>query len=408
MIATLVAASSASATNGYFRHGYGTQSKGMAGIAAPLPLSSLVVATNPAGLYYVGNRYDADLAAFSPRRSYTIDGSPSGYDGTFGLTPGKVSSDKKLFLIPSLSASWLVGDGNSVGIGMYGNGGMNTTYDTGTYHGSAPTGVDLSQLFVTGTLARELAPGHAVGISGILAYQWFEATGLEAFGMFSADATALSNNGKETSAGYGLRLGYLGEVIGGVRVGGSYQTRIIMGEFDKYSGLFAEAGDFDIPANWASGIAVAATPRLTLAAEVQQVLYSGTRSVGNPLDPAAFTQGVLLGMDNAPGFGWEDMTTIKLGGQLQARPDLALRAGYSYGEQPIPESEMMFNILSPGVIEQHVTAGFSKMVGEYEVSAALMHALSGTVDGPNPMEAPGQQSIELEMRQWEFELGLAF
>ena len=33
-------------------------------------------------------------------------------------------------------------------------------------------------------------------------------------------------------------------------LGLSYQTRIFMSEFDKYAGLFAGQGDFDIPSNY--------------------------------------------------------------------------------------------------------------------------------------------------------------
>ena len=85
------------------------------------------------------------------------------------------------------------------------------------------------------------------------------------------------------------------------------------------------------------------------------------------------------------------------------------RAGYSYGSQPIPEKEVLFNILAPGVIEQHLTLGFSKLVnGTQELRLALIRAFSKNVKGPNPLEVPGQQTIELTMDQWELELGWSF
>jgi len=37
-----------------------------------------------------------------------------------------------------------------------------------------------------------------------------------------------------------------------------------------------------------------------------------------------------------------------------------------------------------------------------------MSALSNSVTGPNPLEAPGQQNIEIKMDQWEIELGFSF
>ena len=220
----------------------------------------------------------------------------------------------------------------------------------------------------------------------------------------------LSDNGHSYSSGFGARVGYLGEIIPRVHIGASYQTKMFMTEFDDYAGLFAEAGDFDIPANWSAGIAIEATSNLILAADVQQIFYSDINAVGNPMDPmGTFQQGIFLGADNGAGFGWEDMTIIKVGMEWEGIPEMPFRVGYSYGEQPIPESETMFNILAPGVIEQHITFGFSrKMCKGREISFAIMHALNKNVTGSNPMEAPNQQMIDLEMNQWEFSIGFAF
>ena len=82
-----------------------------------------------------------------------------------------------------------------------------------------------------------------------------------------------------------------------------------------------------------------------------------------------------------------------------------LRGGYSYGAQPVPESEVLFNILAPGVIEHHVTAGLTKELGPKKAfHASIMKALSTSVTGANPLEVPGRQKITLTMSQWEFEL----
>jgi long-chain fatty acid transport protein len=115
-----------------------------------------------------------------------------------------------------------------------------------------------------------------------------------------------------------------------------------------------------------------------------------------------------LGADAGSGFGWQDMGTIKAGLQFRTEGGWTWRGGYSYGEQPIPESEMLFNILAPGVIEQHITAGFTKAFGTQEFSLAIMRGLSKTISGPNPLDPPANQSIDLEMNQWELELSWSF
>ncbi len=421
------------ATNGYFRHGYGMQYRGLAGAGAALYLSPLGVATNPAVLSFLGSQLDIGFSLFNPNREYTVTGNPSGFPFTFPLTPGTVESDSKLFLIPTVGISYSLQGGNALGLAIFGNGGMNTdypvkTFDTPQLSFEPPTGVDLSQLFVAATYARRFGKNHAVGISGIFVFQRFRAEGLFAFGGFSSDPSKLTNNEHSNSTGFGARIGYLGE-FGVLSVGGSYQTKFSMSEFDEYAGLFAEQGGFDIPATWTAGIAVKASPKVTLAADIQQIMYSDIASVGNPLDlqnnppfvpnpnpnpndPNTFflpNQNFKpLGDPNGWGFGWDDMTVVKFGVQLEVAPEFMLRGGFSTGGQPIPESEVMFNILAPGVIENHITLGLSAPVSDkVKFNFAFMHALSKSVTGPNPFEAPNQQQIELKMNQFEADLGVS-
>lgn len=105
VFASLCISASASATNGYFSHGFGTQSKAMAGAGVALSLDSLAPATNPAGLLDVGDRRDIGLGYFSPDRGYDITGGPTGacmnaQQCTFAVGPEALRSDKKFFLVP--------------------------------------------------------------------------------------------------------------------------------------------------------------------------------------------------------------------------------------------------------------------------------------------------------------------
>jgi len=402
-----VAASPVFATNGYFSDGYGTHYKGMAGTGAALHLDSLAPATNPAAMAFLSPRFDASLALFNPNRSYDVIGNPSGYPGTFGLTPGEVESDSRYFPVPAFGANWSAGENGAFGVALYGNGGMNTNWPTATFYAGSPAGVKLSQMFVAPTYAVRIADKHGLGVTAIGAVQWFKAEGVGSFAPFSSAPTKLSNNGNSYAYGGGVRVGYLGEWSKHFSVGASYQTKVWMSRFDQYAGLFAQQGGFDIPANWVAGIAIKPTDNVDIAVDVQQVLYSGVASVSNPLLPNLMQ--AALGTDGGAGFGWKDMTTVKGGAQLRAGEGWTWRAGYSYGKQPIPTSEVLFNILAPGVMEQHLTFGFSKLVKEtQEISLAVMRAFPKKVTGPNPLEVPGLQSIQLQMNQWDFELCWSF
>jgi long-chain fatty acid transport protein len=115
----------------------------------------------------------------------------------------------------------------------------------------------------------------------------------------------------------------------------------------------------------------------------------------------------LLGNDDGAGFGWQDILVVKAGAQWQSSENLTWRAGYSWNDQPIPDTEVMFNILAPGVEQHHITGGLSYVLKErHDLSFALMYSPSNTVTGKNPLDPA--QTIELEMSEWELVLGYAF
>ena len=406
LLGVLVAAEPAGATDGYFANGYGTNYKAMAGAGVALYLGTQAPATNPAAMVFLGQRYDVGIELFNPNRQFSVTGSPSGFPGTFGLAPGTVDSGSSYFAVPAIGANWKVGENGTFGLTAYGNGGMNTDYANPVF-GVAPAGIDMSQMFLAPTYAYKLAPRHAVGISAILAYQRFEAKGLQAFGSFSSDPSSLTNNDHASSYGAGLRVGYLGELTPWLSVGASYQSRINMGTFDAYSGLFAEKGGFDIPQTVTGGVAVKPRDKVTVALDVQWINYESVKSVANDFLPNLGLS--RLGANNGAGFGWHDMTIYKAGVQYEANRDWVLRAGYSYGHQPIRDNEVLINILAPGVMEQHVTAGLTRLIKKGQaLNLAIIRAIPKSVLGPNNLEAPNQQSIELRMDQWEFDVSYSF
>jgi long-chain fatty acid transport protein len=350
-IAALIAiaglSTSAFATNGYFSHGFGIKAKGMGGVGIALPQDGLAAATNPAGMVMVGNRTDFGVDWFRPIRSTEITGLGK-FDG----------SDTKNFLIPEFGYNRMINPNLSLGVSVYGNGGMNTDYGDGIPALFGPfgkLGVNLMQLFIAPTVAYKLAPNHAVGVSLNLAYQRISIDGLQGFALTPGASVSpgnVTNRDNDTSKGIGFRIGYTGKLSDMVTVGATYQSKTSMSKFSKYKGLFAEGGDFDIPENYGFGIAVKATPALTVALDVVEIKYSDIKSIANTGNVMA-----QLGANNGPGFGWDDMTVYKLGVSYELSQNLTLRAGYNHGKQPIPSSETFFNILAPGVVENHLTLG---------------------------------------------------
>jgi long-chain fatty acid transport protein len=106
------------------------------------------------------------------------------------------------------------------------------------------------------------------------------------------------------------------------------------------------------------------------------------------------------------------MTVYKIGYQMGIGDKHTIRFGYSFTDQPIPDSETLFNTLAPATIEQHFTAGWTMNIGaNQEFNLAGMYAPSSSVKGQNPVDAgaaSGGTQIEIEMTQWELQAGWAW
>lgn len=364
----------AHATNGYFSNGYGAASQGTGGVGIALPQDALASALNPAGLSALGNRVDAGLTLFQPRRSASITGNGIAPDASYS---GDGARD---FWLPDFGVSRKINAQWTGGLAVYGNGGMNTDYGTNPYQRFGATGsagVQLEQLFITPSVAYQLNEAHSVGVGLNLAYQRFSAKGLGLFSNFSKAPQQVSNQGDDSSTGAGLRLGWTGQVAPGLTLGATWASKI-SGRFDKYRGLFANNGSFDIPENAGLGLAWTATPALTLAADYQVIRYSRVAAVGQ--SAASLFAGQPLG--STPGFGWRDAKVVKVGAVYKARSDLVLRAGASVSNQVVPASETFFNILAPGVVRTHLTLGATwTLPGGSELTGFYARALGTSVNG---------------------------
>jgi len=366
----------AHATNGYFQHGIGIKAQGLAGVGIALPQDALAGATNPAGIAAVGHRADVGLTLFAPRRSASLTGNAFGPDESFS------GDGKKTFAIPEFGYVRPINAQTSVGLAVYGNGGMNTDYAQSPYSrfaGPGEAGINLEQLFISPSVAYKVNDTHTVGAALTVAHQRFKAKGIGFFGGFSAFPGNVSDQGIDRTTGAGIRLGWTGQITPELRLGATWASKI-NGRFDRYKGLFADGGGFDVPENFGVGLAWQASRALTLAADVQHIRYSKVGSVGN--SSASVFAGQPLGSAGGPGFGWRDQTVLKLGAQYQVNEKLTLRGGVSVADQVIPPSQTFFNILAPGTVQTHLTLGATwKLAGGGELSGFAAHAVGKTVRG---------------------------
>jgi len=417
---TTFAVGQAQATEGYFQYGYGARQGGLAGAGVADSRDAMALALNPAGLVNVGRQWQFGASIFMPYRSYTAS-------GTVFVMPGKYDSKDNIFAIPNIAYNNPIDADSSWGFAVFGNGGMNTNWpnNVNTTAGcNAPPpfgpgggnsvfcggtlGVDMMQAFIALGYARRFG-ALSVGISPVFAIQRIKVEGLSAFAGVSSDPTNLTNKGYDYSYGGGVRAGLQWSLAPNFRIGFSGQSPIWMTKFDKYAGLFAGGGKFDIPANLTAGVAWDVMSTFTLMVDYKHIFYGSIPSIAHPMSSPGF-----LGLSNGPGFGWHDVDIIKVGAEWRASPAWTFRVGYAHNTNPIKSPDVTFNILAPGVVTDHITGGFAyKPDANQTFEFAAAYVPSHSVNGPEKVGAPpfmttAGSNIEIEMHQFQFTLGYTY
>ena len=122
-----ISSQSAFATNGMAPIGLGITQKAMGGAAVATSENTMNAGTNPASLSNVDAGWDIGAEVFMPDRGATISGNNMGggmtADGSYD------GNGKDMFLIPEGGYKRQLSDKHSVGVVVYGNGGMNSSYD---------------------------------------------------------------------------------------------------------------------------------------------------------------------------------------------------------------------------------------------------------------------------------------
>lgn len=403
------------ATNGYWSLGYGIKSKSMAGACTAVPLEIMCTANNPAITALIPAQMEMGLTLFSPTRGFTANHDAAPTFPPASIPPGEYESNNDHFFIPYFGYNSHLDKDSTISITLGGNGGMNTEYDSAVFSNfanplypptlpSTPTGINLMQVFLGISYARKITPQQTVGMTPIFALQAFEAQGLQPFTPFSLYPNEVTNKGRDTSYGGGIRMGWLGQLSEQLSLGASYQSKLWMSHFDKYKGLLADAGNFDIPANYSLGLAYKITPQILFAFDYQRIEFSSIKAIGNASDLVFMPGQLLLGTEEGLGFGWKDMKIYKFGIQWDYRSDLTIRAGFSKASEAFPNTQALFNVLAPATVREHYTVGFTeKLANNQEIDFFLMYVPQKSVYGTNVNTGP--QTGKLQMKQWEIGLG---
>ena len=428
------------ATDGYFANGYGMKANGMGGAAIAVVQEPFGGAVNPGAMSFLGNEWQLGIAWFSPHRSAARTGS--------GLAniDASVDSGSNNFFIPEFGVNWKYSPDLAFGITIYGNGGMNTNYPggqipnasactnfrvppsappVGPYNllcGSGNLGVDFSQLMIAPYVSWQPVNGQSVGVAPVVAYQRFRGEGLQAFDnpFFSTSPGNVTNVGYDDAWGVGVRVGYMGQFTEQFAIGAAYTSKTSMGNFDKYKGLFAQQGGFDIPSSFTVGLSLRPTNQWLIALDFERIYYDDVPSVNNPSAYIGYCvppqlgglgqRAYCLGGDSGAGFGWQPVDIWKIGVQYAMNNQWMFRAGYNHTGNPIRPPDVTFNIIAPGVVMDQWSLGATYTIDKQsEITGAFMYAQNNSVTGPSLFAGFGLPPTTAETIQMkQYLLGIAY
>jgi long-chain fatty acid transport protein len=357
---------------------------------------------NPAGLMaFEGHHATLSMELFKPDRTLTATA-----PAQQGLFTGEQRSKSEFVPIPAFGwSSEVIEDKLVIGFGGLGIGGFGVDYRQNNMHPLlAPTSQggfgqvfsNFSLLKVTPALA--FAPSEKLWI-GLAANIDWASLAVDPFpaaqpnGAFYPSATASA-----TTFGFGFQAGIIYRATETLNLGLAYSSNQSFGDFEWNStnadptdpafGTHRELSfQLDAPAIIGAGVSLQATDRLFVAGDAKYFLYSSTEG----FEKSGFTQ-----TGAVAGFGWDDILVVALGSEFQATDRLALRGGYNYSDNPIPDENSFYNVSAPAVIQHHLTLGFGvNLVEGVDLSAAYYRAFESEVSGPlySPMYQNGQEGI---------------
>lgn len=412
----LCGGSAVRAADGYFMIGYGPRQKALAGAGTADQRDAMAISANPAGIVGLERQFQLGMSVVNGDRGYYTKGEP------VVVAPGHNQSGRAWFPVPNGGYVQPIDKNSAWSIATYANGGVNTAYSWGHWRGplGGPfgggfAGADLQQAFMSVAYARRFTtPLGAVtlGLAPTIAVQMFNLQGVKTFAPYSTDPWQLSDMAYDWSWGGGVRAGLQWAVTDRLRFGFSGSTPMWMSRLDKYSGIIADYGRFDIPANLQAGVAFDLLPEVTVMLDWRHIFYSQIPSLANPSNPITLKS---MGSPNGPGFDWTDTDAGAIGVEWRHSPNLTLRGGYRYVSDAVRARSVTVNILSPVLTNHHGSVGANyAFTKNSSLDFAFIYGFRSAKTGPEwipqspglPFGAPNPRAtITPRVEGWEINLG---
>jgi len=213
----------------------------------------------------------------------------------------------------------------------------------------------LQRTVVAPSLAHDWGDRGTVRLTGVFAYQRFASLGR---GRRVGQWAPIPSWWNDSSYGVGARLDVGSAFADRFSWNVGYQSRVGMGVFANYRGVFADRGDFDIPASANAGLGYALTRNFNVDIGVQRVQYSAITPFTSSNLPTRFL--ALLGDSSSPIFKWRDLNVYSIGWTLHDDDVGIVQLRYTTRQQPLPTSRLLESALAPATANDTISLGWSR------------------------------------------------
>ena len=208
--------------------------------------------------------------------------------------------------------------------------------------------------------------------------------------------------------GVGFQAGLIYEATSALRLGLAYTSPQNFQDFE-YNAVyenpnlptFQTARDItfamDVPAVYAGGFALT-RGKVLWTGDARFITYSSTDGFS---DSGMDQQGAVKG------FGWDDIWVLASGIQVRPVERFALRGGYNWTQNPIPDEQSAFNVPAPAVVQHHLTLGAGLVFDDISVDVGYYHAFKNSITGLFQTPA-GSMSVTNEMYEDSFLVSFSF
>lgn len=416
--ALLAAPSPVRATNGMYLTAYGAETAGRGGANIAISDRSLALNFNPAGLAQLqGQHYTANLSLLAPSLEFE--------NGLNGAT----DAEDRYFPLPAFA---YVRGGRETpwtwGIAFVGQGGMGATFKgLNTPFGTRDeTFSEVRFATLTPTVAYAVNEDMALGLSANIGYADASFRFFPRTSFFNAADPANSFFGVDLERAGGtqtsLRLGWWWRAHPTLSLGAIYQTETDsqfedgdmtvnfnahpqLGRKVRYS---ADVDGFTFAAQAGVGLAWRPAEPWVVAFDVKRYFWDSAIDTVKVTATDPEVQGAPPTVELPFVFNWKDQWVYALGADYRLTDRLTLRAGYNYGENPVPASTL--TPLFPATVEQHLTLGFGWLSGNRTWDFAVERAVNESLvnDNPDPRVNPFGPGARVDHSQWTVSFGVSW